>query len=98
MNDRQITKSNAAQLLTTLMNENFSRGMSIERAVDAALTTAGIQIDPNARLHIIREAERNMNAQLDGRNGKVEIVADTREFAKATGQTVGQVEDKLGKG
>lgn len=98
MNDRQITKQNAAQLLTTLMNENFAKGMSVERAVDNALTTAGITLDASARLHIIREAERNVNAQIVGANGAVEIVADTREFAKVTGMTVDQVERKITKG
>lgn len=97
MKDTKITKSNASQIMTSLMNENFSRGMSIEKAVDAALVTSGITIDAGARLHIIREAERNINAHLRGDTGRIEIVGDTKEYARITDQTVDQVEEKVGE-
>jgi len=97
MNDAKITKSNASQMLASLMNENFSLGMTVEKAVDAALATSGIQIDASARLHIIREAERNINSQLRGDAGRIEIVGDTKEYARITGQSVDQVEEKVGE-
>jgi len=95
MADTVITKDNAAQILVALMNENFQRGMTLEQSVDRALSTTGIRLSPETRLRILRDAEAAINAQLAGRNGKVEIVSDTKEYAKVTGQSVEQVEQKF---